>query len=252
MLHVGGDETDAIYVPGLPRALLTLNLLGERLMVTAAQAVVIGGVSFPAHLPRLVVPGEKMQLPSGVTLRQIPGKPQQERSFKGTACMVKELVGDGFSLAASRAATLTCLTGLDAGHCFPVALRETAIGRGNHCAVRIRDRSVSRRHARLIRQRTRDFLEAMPGTNGLFLNGEPVLEATLLKSGDVIELGHSLLRYDGPELALDPQEKLEATVLVALDEAGAEVAAPEHGGATEPAPPTEAPAPRAVGLASTT
>ncbi len=218
VIHVGGAQTDGIRVPGMAPALLTLNLVGERLMVTAAQPMAIGGVRFPAHVPRLVVPGERMQLPAAITLRQLPGRAQQRRGFKGTSVMLKELVGDDFSLSTSRAATLTCLTGLDAGQSFPVAMRETGIGRGEHCAVRIRDRAVSRRHARIVRQRSRDFLESLPDTNGLFLNGEPVKEATPLCPGDVIELGHSLLRYDGPEKALACDEKLEPTVLVKADE----------------------------------
>ena len=62
VLHVGGGQHDEIRVAGMPKSLLTLNLLGERLMVTAARALTIGGVQFPAHIPRLVIPGEKMQL----------------------------------------------------------------------------------------------------------------------------------------------------------------------------------------------
>jgi hypothetical protein len=218
VVHVGGAASDAIHFAGMPGSLLTLNLVGERLMVTAARSVSIGGTQFPAHVPRLVVPGEKMLLPNNVTLQQLPQKNVRHRSFKATACVLKELVGDGFSPASSRAATLTCLTGLDAGCTFPIAMRETGIGRGETCAIRVRDRTVSRRHARVVRQRTTDFLEAMPDTNGLFINGEPVTEATQLRSGDVVELGHSLLRYDGPELALVDDEKVEATVLVAVDE----------------------------------
>lgn len=218
VLHVGGAKTDEIRVEGMPPSLLTLNMLGERLMVTAARAVTIGGVQFPAHIPRLVIPGEKMLLPSGVALKQLKRKGEPHRSFKGTACVLKEMVGDGFSVSNSRAATLTCLTGLDAGLSHPVALRETMIGRGEHCAVRIRDRAVSRRHARVVRQRLTDFIEAMPDTNGLFVNGEPVKQATALQAGDVIELGQSLLRYDGPEKVLIADETLEPTVLVSPDD----------------------------------
>lgn len=212
VLHVGGAADDEIHVADMPKSLLTLNLLGERLMVTAARAVTIGGVRFPAHIPRLVIPGEKMQLPSGVCLKQLRPRDEPHRSSKGTACMLKEMVGNSFLASNSRAATLTCLTGLDAGLSHPLAMNETLIGRGDKCAIRIRDRAVSRRHARVVRQRATDFLEAMPETNGLFINGEPVKKATLLRAGDVIELGQSLLRYDGPEKAL-PAEKSETTVL---------------------------------------
>ncbi len=218
VLHVGGAPNDEIRVEGMPKSLLTLNLLGERLMVTASAAVTIGGVQFPAHIPRLVVPGEKMQLPSGVSLKQLKPKDEKHRSFKGTACVLKEMVGSTFSASSSRAATLTCLTGLDAGFSHPIAMNETIVGRGDKCAIRIRDRAVSRLHARVVRQRSSDFLEAFPDTNGLFINGEPVKKATLLRAGDVIELGQSLMRYDGPENALEADEKTEPTVLVSSDE----------------------------------
>lgn len=241
VIHVGGAENDEIRVAGMPNSLLTLNLLGERLMVTAARAVTIGGVQFPAHIPRLVIAGEKMQLPSGVTIKQLKPKDAKHRSFKGTACVLKEMVGSGFSASNSRAATLTCLTGLDAGHSHPVAMRETLIGRGDTCAIRIRDRAVSRKHARVVRQRSTDFLEAMPDTNGLFINGEPVKKATLLRAGDVIELGQSLLRYDGPEQALEADEKSEPTVMVLGDDL-VELP-PEPPEETEPSDPPAPPPP---------
>lgn len=217
VLHVGGGANDDIRVEGMPKALLTLNLLGDRLLVTAAKPLSIGGVLFPAHIPRLVVPGEKMQLPCDVTLKQLRPKNEVHRSFKGTACLLKEMVGDGAAVSRSRAASLTCLTGLDTGRCHAIALRVTLVGRGENCDVRIRDRAVSRRHARILRQRSADFLEPMPETNGVFLNGEPVKHATQLTPGDVIELGQSLLRYDGPELALTADEKVEATVVISAE-----------------------------------
>jgi hypothetical protein len=241
VLHVGSGANDEICIAGMPKSLLTLNLLGERLMVTAARAVTIGGVMFPAHIPRLVVAGEKMQLPNGICLKQLKPKGEQHRSFKGTACVLKEMVGNGFTASNSRAATLTCLTGLDTGRCHPVALSETLIGRGDNCAVRIRDRSVSRRHARVVRQRSNDLIEAMPDTNGLFLNGEPVKTATLLQSGDVIELGQSLLRYDGPEKALEADEQAEPTVMVLGDDLVELPPDPPEETKTEPAGPPEPP-----------
>jgi len=236
VIHVGGAPNDEIHVAGMPKSLLTLNLLGERLMVTADKPVEIGGVLFPAHIPRLVIVGEKMQLPNGVSLKQLKPKSEPHRSFKGTACVMKEMVGNSFSVANTRAATLTCLTGLDAGCSHPVALNETQIGRGDMCAVRIRDRAVSRRHARIVRQRTSDLIEPMPDTNGLFVNGEPVRKATVLRPGDVIEMGQSLLRYDGPEKALD-DEKTEPTVVIKADEE--EVISAEAVVELPPEPPEE-------------
>ena len=119
--------------------------------------------------------------------------------------------------AARETCRQSCLTGLDTGRCHAIALRVTLLGRGENCDVRIRDRAVSRRHARILRQRSADYLEPLPETNGVYLNGEPVTRATQLTPGDVIEVGQSLLRYDGPELALTADEKTEPTVVISAE-----------------------------------
>jgi two-component system, cell cycle response regulator len=92
-------------------------------------------------------------------------------------------------------ASLTLLTGPDAGQVFPLE-GETVIGRDFDCQVRIDDASLSRAHARIVRLPSGKFaLEDLHSMNGTFIGPERV-EKKELVSGDRIQLGPKLtLRF---------------------------------------------------------
>lgn len=237
-VHVGGGDSDDIQCAGLPINLLQLDLAGDRLKVTSSKPMEIGGVQFPAHVARLVVPGEVMQLPNGVTLKQLSNP--KERQTKGTACVLKELVGNVYAPEKSRAAVLICLTGLDAGRTYPLGHNETPIGRGETAMVRVRDRAVSRLHAKVIRQRGKYLLEPLTSTNGVYVNGKLLAGWTVLKHGDQIEMGQSLLRFEGPgEEPVEPTVLMEAPPSPPSVELAAELKE-EANRDTEPLPPPPA------------
>ena len=197
--RLGGAKGDEVRLAGLPHSMLALRISSGRVTVTSKLSIAIGAAQFPAHVPRLLVPGETMQLPRNVTLRQVPEKDAQSRRLqKGTACVLKDLVGDGVTPGDTRAATLTCLTGVDTGRVYPLGLAELLIGRADDVPVRVRDIAVSRRHARMVQRSVGFAIEGLRGTNGVFVNGQRIARQTALKSGDVIEIGQTLLRYDGP------------------------------------------------------
>ena len=70
-------------------------------------------------------------------------------------------------------------------------LREGAsvVGRDPEGAVFLDAPSVSRRHARIVRQGPRVTLEDLQSKNGTLLNGEPVRDVRDLRDGDEIRLG---------------------------------------------------------------
>ncbi|MBL8949987.1 MAG: hypothetical protein JNK82_04365, partial [Myxococcaceae bacterium] len=70
-VRVGGDRSDEIRIPGLPRSLLTLRIDGKRLTLTSSEVVCVGKSMFPSHVPRLVVAGELVKLTRGVTVKQV-------------------------------------------------------------------------------------------------------------------------------------------------------------------------------------
>ena len=67
------------------------------------------------------------------------------------------------------------------------------IGRDATSNVAISDAEVSRKHARLTFQGGKYVLEDLGSTNGTFVNGQRLANATVLKSGDVVSLGEQIV-----------------------------------------------------------
>ncbi len=88
--------------------------------------------------------------------------------------------------------------GPDAGKTFVLQGDEPGsvfIGQSEVCALRIKDREVSRRHAALDVEGRRLRITDLKSTNGTVVDGVPVLEG-FLTGGEVVRLGSSALRID--------------------------------------------------------
>jgi len=194
---LGGGPEDHIRLEGLPSHLLTLRIESHRLLVEATRTFRVQGVSVPAGVPRLVLPGEVVGLPEGMSLKVKAPDGDAERQM-GTMAVLKHLLTDMEEAPPSRAATLTCLIGADVGRTFALAEASTELGRGKEVAVRLRDIAVSRRHARIRHHEGAFLLEDLDSPNGVYLNGKRVKDAAPLEEGDVIELGRTLLRFQAP------------------------------------------------------
>lgn len=237
-VKVGGGAKDDIRLDGLPHGLLTLTLENGQVHVRAIRSLRIGHALFPANVPRLVVPGEELKLPNDVVLRlPVDEKRRESRKLAGTAFVAKELLSSEVAPQDTRAATFTCVAGYDKGLTFPIAAATCSIGRADDAQIRLRDRAVSRCHARLFRRGRQFFLKSVSDTNGTFLNGLRVKKEAPLQSGDVVELGQTMLRFDGPERA--PEER---TVVGSPAPASQQA----QGDAVAPAPPPKPGAPEAA------
>ena len=75
---------------------------------------------------------------------------------------------------------------------FLISKPETLIGREAGLDIVIDTVSVSRRHARILRQFEGLYLEDLGSSNGTFLNGERLSQPALLSPGDQIQLGLSV------------------------------------------------------------
>jgi hypothetical protein len=204
-VRVGGGPSDDIQVAGLPPRFLVLQVDGPRIRVTAQQPVRVGRAFCPARVPRLLLEGEALHLPGDAVLQRTvdPARRLSRRTMR-TAFMARELLQGAFRLETSRAATLTCVAGPDQGAVFPLGLDRSSIGRAADADVRIRDRAASRRHLALVWEEARAVLEALAPSNAAYVNGRRLTTRMSLETGDVIELGQTLLRYDGPEPASEP------------------------------------------------
>jgi hypothetical protein len=204
---VGGGERDGICIAGLPHELLTLRLEANQLSVTARRSVRVGDALFPARVARLLIEGEDLKLPNEVVIRRVVDQQRRDsRKLVATAFVAKELLAGDLCAEHTRAATFTCVTGLDQGRVFPIPFEDNVIGRADDAAIRIRDRAVSRQHVRLVRQARQYVLQLITSSmNGVYVNGLLLKQDTALETGDVVEVGQTILRFDASERA--PEER---------------------------------------------
>lgn len=104
-------------------------------------------------------------------------------------------------------ATLTILSGINAGQVFAIDGTEHVVGRGTEADLWVEDAGVSRRHARITcRSDGRYFVEDLGSTNGTFL-GNQRIDICEVKPGDRIQLGpHVILRF---AITDDAEEELQ-------------------------------------------
>lgn len=104
-------------------------------------------------------------------------------------------------------ATLTIISGINAGQVFALDGTEHVIGRGTDADLWLEDDGVSRRHARITcRSDGRYFVEDLGSTNGTFLGSQRV-DICEMRPTDRIQLGpHVILRFT---ISDDAEEELQ-------------------------------------------
>ncbi|MFY1829760.1 FHA domain-containing protein [Myxococcus fulvus] len=97
------------------------------------------------------------------------------------------------------------------GQEFACIRTELRIGRTDDNDITLDHRSLSRTHAKLVRENTGEWrVIDMQSANGMTVNGESYAQATL-NSGDVVELGHVKLRFLAAGDAADEGEEQGAS-----------------------------------------
>jgi pSer/pThr/pTyr-binding forkhead associated (FHA) protein len=89
----------------------------------------------------------------------------------------------------------------------PLVRDEVTIGRKEGNTIRLTDRNVSRRHAKLVRRDGGFIVEDLDSYNGVRLNGVPVLNPKPVSDGDRLTIGdyQLSLRSDRPAPAMAPR-----------------------------------------------
>jgi predicted component of type VI protein secretion system len=117
------------------------------------------------------------------------------------------------------------------GATFALEGDQLLIGRDSSSAVAINDAEISRKHARLTFQGGKYVIEDLGSTNGTFVNGQRLVSAVVLKTGDVVSFGEQIvLMYEA--LSSDPGE----TMISARKSPQRQTSAPSPMPAPAPAP----------------
>jgi len=104
-------------------------------------------------------------------------------------------------------AKLLVLSGPLAGQSYELKVDKTTVGRVEDNTFQIADPSVSSHHCEIHLQGEGLLIKDLNSTNGTFINGEKITEATL-KAGQTLKLGQVELRID--DGTVPPPAKLAA------------------------------------------
>lgn len=118
---------------------------------------------------------------------------------------------------------LEVIRGVDHGRIFPLPPGEPQLlGRSSE-ALPLTDRSVSRRHAELTPDGNEWWLRDLQSANGIWVNGRRVEDRVMLREGDEISCGQTVLRFtladrliSGPAARSDQPAELPAVGTVAM------------------------------------
>src|SRR5258705_5185009 len=135
----------------------------------------------------------------------------------------------------------------------PLVREEITIGRQDGNTIKLSERNVSRRHARLKKDNGSLLIEDLGSYNGVRVNGERIAGPTRIKEGDLIEIGDYDLGVQGrsefPTTPPPSQPKVGRTTIPpgAMAQRAAPITQPQlqvsAGAAAEPvAPPPPGPA----------
>lgn len=81
---------------------------------------------------------------------------------------------------------------------FPLALDEIVVGRHPECQIQVDSNMVSRKHARVLREGKKFYVEDLGSGNGTTVNGQRIAARTQLTHDDRIKLGPILFRFEDP------------------------------------------------------
>jgi pSer/pThr/pTyr-binding forkhead associated (FHA) protein len=123
--------------------------------------------------------------------------------------------GGASSLTGPLPAMLIIQTGPQAGLRCPLDKPLITIGRVDDYDITIDDSRVSRRHAQVRREDFRYILEDLGSTNGTWLNGSRLSEATPLRNGDEVRIADTIMVFNDPSTTV----QAEALQPLTLDEA---------------------------------
>jgi serine phosphatase RsbU (regulator of sigma subunit)/pSer/pThr/pTyr-binding forkhead associated (FHA) protein len=135
-------------------------------------------------------------------------------------------------------AMLQLIRGAQPGKRFVLDCDRAIIGRSAECEVTLEDQAVSRRHAAIVLDRGRFFVEDLQSRNGTFVNDEKVIDRQPLRDGDHLVICNSEFRFftghssatlgpgdsitpsDAAELIDDSTEASRASVMATYDVGG--------------------------------
>jgi signal transduction histidine kinase/ActR/RegA family two-component response regulator/putative methionine-R-sulfoxide reductase with GAF domain len=116
---------------------------------------------------------------------------------------------------------LEMLRGKTLSQSFELDRNFTTLGRDPNCDIVLRRKTVSRRHAQIVRREDGYFFEVLGSTSGTQINGQIPSSPVLLQDGDLIQVGDCLFRFSGSAFEIREEQESRSEILGILDAAEA-------------------------------
>lgn len=116
-----------------------------------------------------------------------------------------------------RVPILQVVVGPHAGRVFRLDRELTLIGRNQDCDVVLEPKSVSRRHAEVVRRNADFLIRDLGSTRGTFVDGERLSHPITLLNGASVLIGEVTLRYHSQAVQIQAGEDDQSTVFAAID-----------------------------------
>ena len=96
-----------------------------------------------------------------------------------------------------RSYVLRFISGKYQGGEFPIVNdKPIIVGRSSDLDMVLVEDMVSRKHARITMQQEQIWIEDLGSTNGTFVNGDKLTQAMMLKKGDRVKIGETVLEAE--------------------------------------------------------
>ena len=197
---------DRATMPAMPATLGPMNSVGGSVAIPTRGTPAMVGQAVPGQARQSpVVPQEAARIsqpapvvrPSAPVPHGVSGVPDPlEAQPTIPVRTLAEVPGPQAATATSTNARLVVLTSELAGHEYSLARASVVIGRTEENDIVINHRSISRNHAKLVREpdNSRYTISDLQSSNGVRVNGSDYGKVEL-RRGDVIDLGHVRLRF---------------------------------------------------------
>ncbi|MFI5459116.1 MAG: SpoIIE family protein phosphatase [Isosphaerales bacterium] len=112
---------------------------------------------------------------------------------------------------------LQILNGPLTGQLFKLDRDVTIIGRNQDCDLVLLPKSVSRKHAAILRNNGRFEIKDLGSTRGTIVNGCKLANPVLLEDGSTLQIGEVLLSFTSRVVQIEEGEDEQSTVYAAID-----------------------------------
>ena len=113
--------------------------------------------------------------------------------------------------------TLQIINGPFTGRLYTLDRDLTIIGRNPECDLVLQPKSVSRKHAAILRKSTGFVLKDLGSLRGTFVNGQKLAQPVLLNEGNTIQIGEVLMCFSSRVVQIQEGDEEQSTVYVAID-----------------------------------